>query len=475
MLQFSRGGSATGPEGWLAIRGNFHAICNFTRESQREPVISRHCKGSVCVAVAIFNFWPLSESVSREIIPIYGSYGLYLTDIPLLLLLTIGAIHAWRHRQEPRLKIQSTTKLVALALILIPVLGLVTAAWAINPQLAIYTTIRWALALGVFAVWQNKAFNTDRLITVFLIGLAIQAVIGILQVILKSPLGLPGEMALSIERPRAAVLWLEGSAWLRAYGLTFHPNVLGGFLAVGLILGLPRVNTWLGRITWWLMAAGLVVSFSRSAWLASGLVLIPLAVWLYWQKPDLRKSLLITFGATAGAGLISGGILLAPVLSRLDVFSSLSEYTSISGRGELMTLALQSIRQHPLTGIGAGNFPLLALNANTHDAAHSVHHVALLLASEIGAIGALLWYGLWLMPLLTLGKTLRGIDYRIIVLGAAWLALGFISLWDSYPWSLEAGRLLTVTLLASFCQSKNNQKAPGILGSITPSSTLKSP
>lgn len=431
--------------------------------------------GSLFVLLLPFSvFWPLTESVAPEIIPIYGSYGLYLTDLPVVLLLITGVISAWQHRREPRLKIQPATRLSAIALVLIPVTGLVTAAWAINPQMAIYSAIRWTLAVGVFFVWQSKAFNSDRLINVFLIGLAIQAVIGILQVILKSPLGLPGEMALSIDRPRAAVLWLEGSAWLRAYGLTFHPNVLGGFLVVGLILGLPRVNTWLGRITWWLMTAGLVVSFSRSAWLAVGLVLIPLAVWLYRQKLDLRKSLLITFGAVAGAGLISGVVLLAPVLSRMDVFSSLSEYTSISGRGELMALALQTIRQYPITGIGAGNFPLLALNANTLDPAHSVHHVALLLASEIGAVGAVLWYGLWLTPGLTLGKTLRSIDYRVVVLGAAWLGLGFISLWDSYTWSLEAGRLLTVTLLAWFYQMKNNLAVYENFSTLAPSSALTS-
>ena len=418
--------------------------------------------GSLFVLLLPFStFWPLSESAAPEIIPIYGSYGVYLTDLPVFLLLITGAINAFQHQNEPRLKGQPAVKLVAFALILISVLGLVTAPWAINPQLAFYTGIRWALALGVFAAWQNNAFNIDRLTKIFLIGLVIQSIIGILQVVLKQPLGLPGEMALPIDRPRAAALWLEGTSWLRAYGLTFHPNVLGGFLTVGLILGLPRVNTWWGRITWWLMAAGMVVSFSRSAWLAGALVLVPLAVWLYWQKPELRKSLLVTLGAAAGAGLISGVVLLAPVLSRLDVFSSLSEYTSISGRGELMELALQTIRQHPLTGIGAGNFPLLALNANTHDAAHSVHHVALLLASEIGVLGALLWYGLWLTPVLTLGKTLRGIGYKLVVLGAAWLALGFISLWDSYPWSLEAGRLLSVTLLGWFCQLKNNQVVSG--------------
>lgn len=394
-------------------------------------------------------FWPLEKSISPEILPIYGSAGIYLTDLGAFLLILVSAVGIWKTQKGEGKRLRFSKQMfIFLPLLLIPLLGLITAPWAMDPGLAFYTAVRWFLALAVFFAWQYQGFNTERLMRVFLIGLAVQAVIGILQVIMKSPLGLPGEMALSIDRPRAAVLWLEDSAWLRAYGLTFHPNVLGGFLAVGLILGLRELKSWWGRILWWLMAAGLVLTFSRSAWLAGGLLIIPLAIWLYRQKTDLRKSLLITLGAAVGIGAVGAILLAAPILSRFDVFSSLEEYTSISGRGELMTLALQSISQHPLNGIGAGNFPLLAARSDIHDVAHSVHHVALLLGAEIGAVGIVLWYWLWLSPVLTLGKKNRAITPQLLSVIAAWLAVGLISLWDSYPWSLEAGRLLSVTLLA---------------------------
>jgi len=401
-------------------------------------------------------FLPLKKSISPEILPIYGSAGIYLTDISSFFLILTSAVGIWKSRNTERNSLHfSKQMLIFLPLLLIPLLGLITAPWAMEPGLAFYTAVRWFLALAVFFTWQYRGFNTERLMRVFLIGLAMQAVIGILQVIMKSPLGLPGEMALSIDRPRAAVLWLEDSAWLRAYGLTFHPNVLGGFLAVGLILGLRELKSWWGRILWWLMAAGLVLTFSRSAWLAGGLLIIPLAVWLYRQKTDLCKSLLITLGAAVGIGAIGAIVLAEPILSRFDVFSSIAEYTSISGRGELMTLALQSINQHPLNGIGAGNFPLLAARSEVHDAAHSVHHVALLLGAEIGAVGTALWYWLWLSPVLTLGKKTRVITPKLLSVTTAWLAVGLISLWDSYPWSLEAGRLLSVTLLAWIYRETN--------------------
>lgn len=420
--------------------------------------------GALFVLLLPFSFFfPAGESAAPEILPIYGVPGLYLTDAAAALMIISGVLALLNRKGSRRLTVSSRA-IPYLPLLLIPLLGLVTTPWAINRQLALYTALRWLLALAVFIAWQVMEIDTRELTRVFIIGLALQAVIGILQVINRGPLGLPAEMALSIDRPRAAVLWLSDAAWLRAYGMTFHPNVLGGFLVVGLILGLQELKHWWGRILWWLMAAGLVVTFSRSAWLAAALIILPLSVWLYRQIPDLRKSLLITFGALAVIGAIGAALLAAPILSRFEVFASASEYTSISARGELLTLALQAVRQHPLTGIGAGNFPLLALQSNVHDAAHSVHNVALLLGAEIGAVGIVLWYGLWLSPALALGKPSRAVTPGLLSLTAAWLAVGLIALWDSYPWSLEAGRILSVTLLAWIYRGGNQTSLSNSFG-----------
>ena len=71
-------------------------------------------------------------------------------------------------------------------------------------------------------------------------------------------------------------------------------------------------------------------------------------------------------------------------------------------------------------------------------------NVPMLLASEIGMLGGILWYILWIAPTLWAGRVAWGEDAWLVVLLAAWFALGLIGLWDSYPWSLEAGWLLAV-------------------------------
>src|SRR4029078_12107025 len=64
----------------------------------------------------------------------------------------------------------------------------------------------------------------------------------------------------------------DGSRWLRVYGLTAHANILGGVIAIGLLLLATVVDgtrrSMLLRLV--VFAAGVAVlflTFSRSAWI----------------------------------------------------------------------------------------------------------------------------------------------------------------------------------------------------------------
>jgi hypothetical protein len=110
------------------------------------------------------------------------------------------------------------------------------------------------------------------------VGVAIQAVVALAQVLLQRDLGLQilGELHLDPVKSGTSVVAANGTRWLRAYGLSVHPNALGGMTVVGLLF------TWAGlicakgvrRIIWGLVyLAGLTTllfSFSRGAWLAMG-------------------------------------------------------------------------------------------------------------------------------------------------------------------------------------------------------------
>lgn len=404
--------------------------------------------GILVLVMPLSLFWPLGQPAASGILPMYVTPGVYFTDVAAGLLIAACGIRSARLWNGANFRSQTANLKIVLPLLALVVLGFLSIPWALSPGLALYTTLRWLLALGVYLAWLSLTAPVEKFILPFMLGLGLQCLIGGLQFATKSPLGIPGELALAIDQPRAAVIWLEGSNWLRAYGLTFHPNVLGGFLAAGLILGLPYLQRGWVRILWLVLGIGLVLTFSRSAWMAAAVTLPLAAGWIAMRRPEMRRALLLTLGIAGAAGVIVGIILFQPIVSRLNIAGSFSEYTSLSGRGELIGLSLQTILHRPLNGIGAGNFPLAALSPAIHDVAHSVHLVALLLAAEVGLAGGFLWYILWLAPVFGLEKWLRGNAMLPVATAAAWFALGLVGLWDSYPWSLEAGRLFAVTLLA---------------------------
>ena len=405
--------------------------------------------GSILVLlIPLSIYWPLGKPIAGTIIPLYVTPGLYLTDIVVILVILLGMVKISLKRYREKVVFNKKILLLCIPLIFLVILAFLTSPQAISPTLAKYTALRWLLALSLYLALVSLDISVKQMIEIFMIGLTIQAMVGFGQVIHQGPLNLPGELALNINQSRAAVINIEGLSWLRAYGLTFHPNVLGGFLCSGLLLGLPLLERRLMRLEWWLIVLGLLLSFSRSAWLGAVVVLPPTIVWLYWRSPALRRPLLWTLipsGITVMIGII---FLKNQVFTHLNPLQTFSEFTSISERGHLIAIALVNIREHLLTGIGAGNFPLLMLAFETLDPPHYVHNVPLLLAAEVGILGGLIWYWLWIVPTFTLEHFWQSNKILIVVLIATWFAWGSIGLWDSYPWALESGRLFSITLLA---------------------------
>jgi hypothetical protein len=373
--------------------------------------------------------------------------GLYLSDLLAGGLILVGLLRA---RGSPW---QWGFRRLTLPLLVVAALGLLTAPLALSPVLAGYTASRWLLAGLIYLALLQGSTDFEHWVLVFVAGLGINALIGVAQVMQQGPIGLPGELALDPSLSGASIVSIGERRWLRAYGLTVHPNVLGGFLAMGLLLSLPLLDRLRVRLLWWLLGLGLLVSFSRSAWLATALVLPFVAGWLFRRKPHLRRALAWTLG-TAAVVLTIGGLLLSgQLVSRLSPTSAPTESRSLSERGELIGAALEVIADQPLTGVGAGNFPLTLVNSVRAALPQPVHIVPLLLAAEVGLAGALLWLVLWLTPGLALDRQRPDLRVWSVIFAGAWFAWGIIGLWDSYPWALNVGPFFSATLLAFASQS----------------------
>jgi O-antigen ligase len=378
--------------------------------------------------------WPLGPVLVPELPALYAAPALQLSDLAVAAVLFGG------------LGLRSTSSRALLwPLLALAGLALLTVPLALSQKIAVYTVSRWLLAVALAVALMSQELDRRQVEAALLLGLCLNALIGIAQVALQGPLGLPGEMAPPAANAGASIIVAGQARWLRAYGLTLHPNVLGGYLAVGLLLAVPLLERRRWRLCWWLLLAGLLLSFSRSAWLAVALALPPSAGWLAWRRPALRRPLGITLAGAALIALALAAVLAGPVQSRMRPASVAAEQRSLDERGEMVALALRLIGQRPLHGVGAGNFPVAMHAAGSPVEPQYVHNVPLLLAAELGVAGGALWLWLWLAPfwLLWRGRA----SPRLVALVGAWLALGVIALWDSYPWGLPPGQLLTATLL----------------------------
>lgn len=388
------------------------------------------------------SYRPLTAPAFPDILGIYVEPALYLSDLALAAFVLTGVPILLREG----LPWPKAGALAGCALYLAG-LAMVTAPFALVPSVAGYAALRWLLAAAVSLRFLQGDLHLPGFVKAFLIGLVLQVLVSLGQVVLQRPLGLPGEMALPLSQPGAAVATLSEGYWLRAYGLTFHPNVLGGFLVVGLLLALPLLSTgrrWIA--VWWLLWGGLLLTLSRSAALAA-LVTVPLALgWWLRYRPRSWHHLLVAAGGVALLAAAGAAVFWQHILARLDL-SQMTEWISLHERGAQFRAALGVLAARPLAGVGAANFPL-ALHLSGSDLRPlPVHNVPLLLASEVGVLGGAIWLVAGPAGLVTLiERRCRLSDWAVAGL-FAWLALWVVGLFDYYPWGLNAGQLLSAAML----------------------------
>jgi hypothetical protein len=415
----------------------------------------------VLVALAPFSVWfELGPPMVEGILPTHAMPFADLSDLPALALLCVVAWQRWRARRSshasPCAPLRFTWLPVALA-----GLAFITAPWALSPPLAVYAASRWLLAAAVGLALVRSGVAPRWLATTLLLALVPHALVGLVQITVQGPIGLPAEFAPPPSAEGANVIDLESGPWLRAYGVTCHPNVLGGFIATALILSAPLLGRVWARASWWILWAGLLATFSRASLLSVALTLPIAGVWLAGQCSRLRRPLLQSVLGAAAVVVAFVALFpeqvatrIAPLLVRVPGVASLIaevaplERLSLSNRDVMAEVALGTIAQRPVSGVGAGNFPIAMRDARTPIEPDYVHNVPLLLASEVGSLGGGLWTAAWIAAALLLAVRWRSLSAWSVVSLAAWSAIGVIALFDHARWSFQMGRLLTVTVLA---------------------------
>jgi O-antigen ligase len=312
-------------------------------------------------------------------------------------------------------------------------------------------TLQLAIVFGFATVCVCCPPKLQHLLIVLVISLVINALIGGAQVLAQSEIGLNmlGELK-NIDPLKSGVSVVQSGEvrWLRPYGLVPHPNVYAGILVVGLLACVPfllhhkLLTRWLALLPFALGVWVLGLSFSRGAWLAYGISLVGIGLWV-WRNPLLRRRLLpplMVLLVLAGAFFA----LYRPfIFARAGIGEENTEMRSIADRVVFNQIALDIIYQVPVQGVGMGNFAWYAtwyINTQTNFELRgtNVHQIALLVLSELGFVG----FGLFALILtLGVGMSLRQLwrtrdDTARLALLSAVIALGVIGLVDHYPYTL---------------------------------------
>jgi hypothetical protein len=249
--------------------------------------------------------------------------------------------------------------------------------------------------------YEDSCLNRTRAIYVFLTSLFLHSVLGIYQFLTQSSfankyLGLAEHDAQTLG---TSVVETASGRWLRAYGGLDHPNILGGILALTLLLSIfllarkkiinSNIQTsglLLLFVNYFVSLAALFFTFSRVAWVAYLIGLIILFVSIMKKEDNWvmgRFLILILFSFFFFVSVLFPYQEL--VFTRFKAETRL-EQISVSERYDQFLSARDLIIKNPIFGIGAGNYvkKIALMNQVEDDYIQPVHNSFILVLAENG-------------------------------------------------------------------------------------------
>jgi len=172
-------------------------------------------------------------------------------------------------------------------------------------------------------------------------------------------------------------------------GGTYEPNVTAQFLQMALPFAAAFFLVAAGRrrrvgyLALLVGAAGaMLVTFSRGGWLGGALAFAVVVVFAWWNKRRLAAARWALALTTA-----LGVVVLVPAVAVVLARGVEGDQLSAVSRLDDWRTAAAMIRDHPLVGVGKGNYLELAHLYNPWALAYPVHNVFLLTWAETGLAG----------------------------------------------------------------------------------------
>jgi len=332
-----------------------------------------------------YHFWP-KEAYVWGLRVDFLSPTVYLTDLIIFCLL----LFSWSFLKKAfSRKEKNKTKILFFSLVLV-FLGL-KIIFSLRPPVSFYRLLRWGEFF--FLVFFLRHFSFPLWPQALLLGSLISSFLAWGQVFKGGSLGgifwWLGERSFNLATPGIALAQVGNRLILRPYATFSHPNCLAGFLLVSLLLLWGAKESFKNKIFFKLaflfLSLTLFLTFSFAVYLGAALTLI---IFL-WQKQHLS----LRRRPKAGFFL---GLLFCLIVLLFSFKVGMLEQKSVDERLLLAKNALILIKERPLLGVGLGNFipaqaeiiPFVRKDINL---LQPVHNIYLLIASETGLIGLLIF------------------------------------------------------------------------------------
>ncbi len=420
------------------------------REQTRRALLGVHTAavGLLPVGLCVWVYLTLAVNGYTRIYFTYTDALLFASDV-----LIGAAVAAWvlaRLIGQDRDVVRRSAPAIAWltrGLLALCLLASLSVLWAHDTRVALYVATHLWLLFGFYCSLKDhpvpwKVYALGASAALLLQVLAGGAEFAVQSTAFLNPLHLkwPGEVNAAM-LGASVVQLADGTRWLRAYGTTPHPNILGG-LALVFLAG-PALWFLAGGRWRWLAAPVLMggvvllgLTFSRSAALGGAAAACVLA----FQHRRFARARLPALLALAAVGAIVVAVPLSRLMAtRVIGLEVPTENQSIQVRNWMTEQALIMIRAHPVQGVGIGNYAIaLADQAPGTYAIEPEHNALLLIAAELGLPGALI---LAVILASVAAGILRAPDSPGAAVAAALLIGMFVmALFDHYLWTLAPGR-----------------------------------
>lgn len=329
----------------------------------------------------------------------FAVFGVYATELFLLLLFFFLRIST--HKMH--FKKEYSKPLYFVVLLFVSVF--LSYIFSTNLNVTIVYSMHLLFALFLFILLLEKNISSKLAITGFVAGLILPSIFGIIQVLTGSAfsstiLGLATHNANTLGD--AVIQLNDGTRMLRAYGSFPHPNIFGGFLAVGIV---SIFSLWkdaktksaiiaLGSIGA-LFSVALFLTWSRSAWL--GLLLALIVGFIAWKvRPtSLARKLVIPVAGVfiASIFVLSFGL----NISVRPLSNSQFETRSTTERAQQYEEFIPTVGNRFILGLGPGTYPWAVAKVfpgREWWEYQPIHNVPFLIIGEIGILGlfcVMLW------------------------------------------------------------------------------------